>query len=136
MQGSFCAVEPMPAETPYILRERTIELEIGPVLTSAGTKSSGDYVRTYASLFVAKKGEQRIFNWRSYAVFICEDETVSSNERCPMLVAGGIQCNGAATVVPQSWELPPYGVPGQAVCSKCYQQLRGQALGSQGSRAA
>jgi hypothetical protein len=69
-------------------------------------------------------------------MFICEDESVSSIETCPMLVAGGVRCNRAATVVPQSWELPPYGVPGQPVCNKCYQQLRAQALGTQGSRAA
>jgi hypothetical protein len=69
-------------------------------------------------------------------MFFCEDEAVSSKESCPMLVAGGVRCNRAATVVPQSWELPPYCVPGKPVCSKCYQELRAKALGTQSSRAA
>jgi hypothetical protein len=69
-------------------------------------------------------------------MFFCEDEAAMSTERCPMLVPGGIRCNREATVVPQSWELPPYCVPGKPVCSRCYEELRAKALGIQNSRAA
>jgi hypothetical protein len=69
-------------------------------------------------------------------MFICEDEAASSTERCPMLVPGGIRCNRAATVIPQSWELPAYCVPGKPVCSRCYQELRAKALGIHAPQAA
>jgi hypothetical protein len=53
-----------------------------------------------------------------------------TKERCPMLVPGGIQCNHPATVVPQSWEVPPYCVPGRPICEECYRELRVKAFGS------
>jgi hypothetical protein len=59
-----------------------------------------------------------------------QEEIVKVSERCPMPVPGGVQCHRPATVVPQAWEMPPYGVPGKAVCAGCYQEMRSRALGA------
>jgi hypothetical protein len=57
-------------------------------------------------------------------MLVCDEKAAVIKDRCPLLVPGGVQCNHRATVVPQEWELPPYCVPGQAVCACCYQEIK------------
>ena len=67
---------------------------------------------------------------REQIVLVCEENAQNTKQRCPMLVRGGVQCTHKATVVPQSWEVPSYCVPGKAVCACCYDALKAKALGS------
>jgi hypothetical protein len=63
-------------------------------------------------------------------VSICQQEAPGSIEdQCPMLVPGGVRCSHKATVIPESWALPPFCVPGRALCAHCYEELRSKALG-------
>lgn len=67
---------------------------------------------------------------RDKIVFACEENAKNTVDRCPMLVPGGVQCTHKATVVPRPWEVPPYCVPGKAICSCCYGALKAKALGN------
>jgi hypothetical protein len=67
-------------------------------------------------------------------VFTCGEKASSPKHRCPLLAPGGTQCSHRATVIPKEWELPPYCVPGQAVCACCYEALKKHAAYNQSMR--
>ncbi len=71
-------------------------------------------------------------NWQT--TLACEENASWTTHRCPLLTTGGIQCAHQATIVPQHWELPPYGIPGQAVCFCCYLKLKQHSSYSQSLR--
>ena len=55
----------------------------------------------------------------------CEKNVSAAvKDQCPMLRPGGVRCSHKATVIPQTWEIPAYCVPGKPLCECCYEALK------------